>query len=351
MRCRHRSAAVIVLLSANSAANAAVSKCHLTLTENYQYNIRMNDIMVRFIPLFLIIGLGALLRASGVLKRETVEGFKKIIITVALPSIFFLSFLTMQLQVSYIWLFISVFLFCLLLFGIGFALQKLQLITIPLLPFFFTGFEFGMVGVALFAGIFGADQLHHVLLIGLGHEIFIWFVYAPLLESQNHSRISIAGILKSFIRSPIILAIVSALLLNIAGVYQLIEDNMVTRGVHETLSLLSQLTTPLILMAIGYQLKLEKTGIGPALKIIAVRLLIVGVLGFGFYLFVDAWIMPVGRMMQYAFISFFLLPPPFIIPVFLGKKLEKESAFLSSTLVIYTLITLVLFLGIMLIMN
>ncbi|MCF7953096.1 MAG: hypothetical protein K9K78_03360 [Spirochaetales bacterium] len=311
----------------------------------------MAEIFSRFIPVFLIMAVGVIARRKGILQESVVEGFKRIIINIALPSILFLSFLTMELQFSYIWLFISLFVFCGILFIIGFGLQKIGLCRMPLSPFFFTGFEFGMVGVALFTSIFGTDQLYHILLLGLGHEFFIWFVYAPLLEAQNHGKIQIGKILSSFISSPIIIAIFSALFLNITGLYQQGSSIRVIEGLHQTLTMLSQLTTPLILLAIGFQLHFEHLEFKKTLRMILYRLIIVGGLGYLLYLFVDAVVMPVPTMMVYAFITFMLLPPPFIIPVFLGKELKKEAAFYNNALVLYTVVTLILFMGAMLIMN
>ena len=143
----------------------------------------MIEVISRFLPIFAILFLGYVLRSKKVINSDIVNGFKKIIVNVALPAILFLSFLTMNINQDALFLFIATFIFCLLLYAVGIILQKTGICNYPLSPFFFTGFEFGMVGVALFTSIFGSDQLYNILLIGLGHEFFIWFFYAPLLES------------------------------------------------------------------------------------------------------------------------------------------------------------------------
>ena len=311
----------------------------------------MTDIISRFIPVFLIIAVGVFFRFKGILSDEIVSGLKKLIINLGLPAVFFLSFLTMELENSYIIFFISTFLICLLLFFIGILFQKFKSFKVPLLPFFFTGFEFGMVGVALFSSIFGLKNLHYILLLGLGHEFFIWFVYAPLLEAENHGKVQIKKILKSFVSSPIIIAILSALFFNLTGIYQEIANFFVVTGVISALDVVSKLTTPLILLAIGFQLKLTSIQWKLSIKVLISRLVLSILSGLLFYFISDLLIMEMNRMMLYAFVTFFLLPPPFIIPVFLGKELKNESMFYSNLLVLYTIVTLILYAVIMLILG
>ncbi len=303
----------------------------------------MTDIISRFIPVFLIIFIGTLLRQRHILSDTISEALKQLIIKVGLPAIFFASFLTIDLQARYLLLFAGTFITCLLLFAAGSMLRKLQIVHYPLSPFFFTGFEFGMVGVALFSSLFGGDNLHYLLLLGLGHEFFIWFLYAPLLGARNQGQVRLIPVLKSFISSPIIIAILSALLLNVTGWYTEVADLFWVRGVIATAKSVGAITTPLILLVIGYHLTLKPTDWRRGLQFLGTRLLLVTVFGTGFYLLTDLLIMDLGTMMRYAFITFFLLPPPFIIPVYIPKQHERESMFYTNLLVLYTIVTLIIY--------
>ena len=306
-----------------------------------------SELFIRFFPIFFLLALGFVFNRTGLLPDQAVGSLKNLIVMGGLPAILFLSFLTMEIRLSSLLLFSLVFLVCLLLFGAGALFQKSGLSPYPLSPFFFTGFEFGMVGVALFTSLFGPENLPSILLLGLGHEFFIWFVYAPLLESQNHEKTSLKRILSSFLKSPIILAILSALLLNLTGIYERIAPLAISRGVVESARMLSQIVTPLILLTIGSQLRFDRIEKGAALRLIGLRLVSVAAAGLALGWVTNRWIMELDRMMVYAFIIFFLIPPPFIIPVFLGKEKEKESRFYNNILIIYTPVTLILLMGIM----
>ncbi len=306
-----------------------------------------SELFIRFFPIFFLLALGFVFNRTGLLPDQAVGSLKNLIVTGGLPAILFLSFLTMEIHLSSLLLFSLVFLVCLILFGAGYLFWKTGLSPYPLSPFFFTGFEFGMVGVALFTSLFGPENLPSILLLGLGHEFFIWFVYAPLLESQNHEKTSLKRILSSFLKSPIILAIIAALFLNLSGIYRQTASLAVTRGILESARMLSQIVTPLILLTIGSQLRFDRREKGAAVRLIGLRLISVALAGTALGWITSRYIMELDRMMIYAFIIFFLIPPPFIIPVFLGKEKEKESRFYNNILILYTPVTLILLMGIM----
>lgn len=311
----------------------------------------MINTLIRFVPLFLIIFLGYVLRRRQILTEAVVDGLKKLIVYAALPSVLFLSFLTMEIQSSALLLFAGTFLICILLYLIGIFLNKTGICSYSLSPFFFTGFEFGMVGIALFSGIFGAENLPYILLIGLGHELFIWFVYAPLLESKEKGTVHLGKIVTAFFKSPIIIAILSALILNLTGFYSLIGEAVISKSVTETLNMLSVLVTPLILLVIGSNLKFDDIPMKEGLHLILFRLIAVAIAGTVLGLFTHHFVMEVNRIMLFAFVTFFLLPPPYIIPVFLGENHKDESRFYNSILILATFVTLILFMAVVFILN
>lgn len=305
----------------------------------------MINTLTRFIPLFLIMLIGFILKRKNILSDQIVDGLKKIVVTTALPAVLFLSFLSMEIKGSAFLLFAATFLICILLYAMGILFQKTGLCSYSLSPFFFTGFEFGMVGIALFSGIFGIENLGSILLIGLGHEFFIWFFYAPLLESKEKGSVQISRIVKDFFKSPIIIAILSALFLNLTGIYNQVSQSLIAVSLSDTLQMLSVLVTPLILLVIGSNLHLGNIPLKKGFHLIAFRLISVAIAGTALALFTHHFVMEVDRIMLFAFVTFFLLPPPYIIPVFLGENHKEESHFYNSILILATLVTLLLFMG------
>ncbi len=310
----------------------------------------MTELISKFIPIFILLLTGFLLRKTGLLTKNFVDDIKKLIVTITLPATLFISFLTMELKSSYISLFIATIAYCFLLFFAGIIFKRSKICVHPYSEFFYTGFEFGMVGVALFSSLFGAENLYAILLLGLGHELFIWFFYVPALQFKSEGKLNILSVIRSFLSSPLIIAILSALLFNLSGAFEAVDKYRITEGALRAFQMVADMTSPLILLVIGFQLKFEKTGLKESFKLIGLRLLVVWVLGLLFMFITDAYIMKLDTLMRNAFITFIVLPPPFVIPVFLPKSEKKANQFYNNALVIYTVVTLILYITIMMIL-
>ena len=300
----------------------------------------------KLLPTVLIIIIGILLQKSKDMTADLVSGLKFIIINIGLPSVLFFAFLETKLEYKYIFLFVMVFLLCSALYGLGMFLRRWLGYTFA--PGFFTGFEFGMVGVALFTAVWGVEKLPIISLIGLGHEVFIWFVYVPLLEYTNSRQVNLGKTLASFIRSPIIIAIVLGILLNITGLSKVIDQTVLGQSIFDTIDTLSLLTVPLILLVIGHSLTFEQMDWKKSFYYIALRLGAILALGTLVYFLVVSLIGNIDPIFAKAFYGFLLLPPPYILPLFI-KDNEEESKFFSNLIVLYTLVSFIGFIILMLI--
>lgn len=293
-------------------------------------------LITKLLPTVLIILIGILLQKAKDISVDVIAGFKFIIINIALPCILFFAFLETELEYRYMFLFGMVFLFCCGLYGIGILLKKWLIYEFT--PGFFTGFEFGMVGIALFTAIWGVEKLPIISLIGLGHEVFIWFVYVPLLEYTNSRQVNLLKTLRSFLRSPIIIAIVLGIVFNVMGLFKMINQTILGQGVFNTLHTLSLLTVPLILIVIGYSLTFDQIDWKRSFCYVVLRLGTVLTLGTIVYFLIIGVIGDVDQMFAKAFYGFILLPPPYILPLFI-KENEKEVKFFSNVTVLYTFVS------------
>ena len=111
---------------------------------------------------------GYMIKQKNIISDDGVKTLKKLIVTLFLPSTLFFAFLNADLNSKYIFLFAGIFVFCFILYLTGLILKKTSVLDSVYGAEFFTGFEFGMVGIALFSGIFGTAALPVISLIGLG---------------------------------------------------------------------------------------------------------------------------------------------------------------------------------------
>jgi len=303
-------------------------------------------LIAKLLPTVLIIFIGVLLQKAKEITADVIGGFKFIIVNIALPCILFFAFVETNLEYRYLLLVIMVFLLCLALYGIGILFRRR--LPYQFTPGFFTGFEFGMVGIALFTAIWGVEKLPIITLIGLGHEIFIWFVYVPLLEYTNSKQVNILKTLASFASSPIIIGIVLGIILNITGLFNVINQSILGKGIFDTLGTLSLLTVPLILLVIGHSLRFDQIDWKSSINYVLLRLALVLTLGTLVYFIIIATIGNIDEVFTKAFYGFILLPPPYILPLFI-KENEEETRFFSNAIVLYTIISFFSFVVLMVI--
>lgn len=310
----------------------------------------MQLLLERLLPIFLIILAGILLRKTGILEQNAANGLKSIILKLGLPAVLFSSFAQTKMEQTYIIIFVVVFIMCIMLYGVGHLLGKVYPRTFDSsTDAYFTGFEFGMVGIGLFTALWGVEKLPVILLIGFGHELFIWFVYVPLLEYKKTGKISIYRTIVTFLRSPIIIAILGGMLVNLLGLYPIIQGNLAGRGFLNALSMVAPIVSPLILVVIGHAMTFKAIPIKRAFFYVLGRWFNVTIIG-GVALLLLLFLVPNrDPLFVKAFIAFLLLPPPYILPLFFKQEDVAKQSFYSELLIYHTLTSFAGFIVLMLV--
>ena len=302
----------------------------------------MENMLLSLLPVFLLVALGAVVRKIRLIGVETVEGLKTIIIRIALPAVLFTAFARAKMELHYVIIFALVFFLCVLLFLTGKLLHRVfpKLFPDEYTDAYFTGFEFGMIGVGLFPAIWGMQRLPEIALIAFGHEIFIWFFYVPVLEARkSSSKIDLRKTTADFFRSPTSIAIILGSALNITGIFSRVEAALAGKVLLNALAMLGNIIAPLILIVIGYSISFKKIPPVKSAALLVSRWL--AVLAFGALVFAAARILvpSLGRFFMISFFAFLLLPPPFILPVFMKKTKTADVSFFSELLIYYTLLS------------
>lgn len=301
----------------------------------------MAELLQRLLPILLLIFLGIIGRRLKILDDNIVHGLKNIIIKIALPAILFTSFGSMNLEVSYLLLFLFIFIYCIILYIIGDSLQKLipKVFKKSYTGGYSTGFEFGMIGVGLFGAIWGMEKLPVIMLIGFGHELFIWFIYVPLISVNGKGHFNFLHTLKDFLKTPTIIAILFGISFNLLNIYYTFGDTLVGGSIYATLTFLTPLTSPLILLVIGYSLSFKHLNIKEAIIYISLRWIIVLGLGVPLLYIILNLIPNLDPLFPQAFFAFILLPAPYILPLFIDN--DNESEFFSQLLVYSTMLSFI----------
>ena len=139
---------------------------------------------------------------------------------------------------------------------IGRLFGKILRVDSPYFSLMMGGFEMGMLGYALFLALYGSDHLGKIALVDLGQVLFVFFVLMTLLIKERGGASNPLSLLKQFVTSPVIIAIVAGL---VAGILKgSFSANPFFTLVEELLVMVSSLTVPLIAITIGYGIYFER---------------------------------------------------------------------------------------------
>lgn len=294
------------------------------------------------IIIFLILGFG--FKKGGLLKSSDIDGIKKIVLNLAIPSVLFLSFSRLEIDLGFIPIIAVIFGINLILYGMGLLFYKISGSKNRIIPLILSTMNFALIGIPLYEAVFGIENLHHYTMLGVGNEIFVWFVFFFLFRFFLSGGISEKGINKGFIKSPMVWAIIlgcgfSIFHVNFAG-----TSNVLVSALYATLEAATKLTTPLILIYIGFFISIKRKHLFVSIRLVLLRLASAWGLGYlAKFLILDRFI-EVSIEYNAAFFLLISLPAIFSLPILAADYLdEDEAAVLNNTIILHALVTIVLY--------
>jgi|SRR6056297_1045255 len=303
------------------------------------------SIMPKIIPLLVLLILGYIFQRTKFLSKNTILEVKNFILNITLPALLFIAFLDIDFKKEYILVIFIVIVINLLMLYLGKIITPFLKKEDPYLKLLFTGFEMGMLGIPLFTAIYGIENVKFIGIIDIGHEIFIWFILVGILFKLKQSKkgSNFKNLFKSFITSPVIIAILIGIILNIVGFANIKNTNLVANSIMESIKLIASLTVPLILIIIGYEIEFKSENIVLPIKIIAIRMVILIPLALIINYFIFSNLLNLTSMYNIALITMLVMPPPFIIPLFIKEEDLTSRKYIFNTLSISTIISLTIF--------
>jgi len=289
------------------------------------------------LPLILLFATGFLLQKLSFFKQSTIIDLKKIVTNLALPALLFSAFVSLEFERKFLLVVVTMFVICLVMLFIGIGIRKLLKIESEYFPLLMAGFEMGMLGYALFLSIYGSENLSTFALVDLGQVLFVFFVLMGLLLQKKTGLRKKSELLKSFVSSPVIIAIIAGLA--VSFLKQVIDPNIFFNSINEFLNITGSLTVPLIALVIGYELSIKKDGILLSLQTIIIRKVLLAVLAIVVNLLIIRNVLELPKIYEYAVFTMFMLPPPFVISIYMKQEDRANLNYVVNTLSLSTVVS------------
>ena len=298
------------------------------------------QILSMVLPVLVMILLGRLCAAQGILNDERHAGLKSIIGDILLPVVLFNAFFTAQYDGKLLLVFVLVFISCLLALVAGFALKRFVRPYDRYMPLLMTSFEGGMLGYALYALIAGQNQTAMYAMVDIGQTMFAYTVFLAALKSAEGGKMSPKAMVMNMVTNKACIGMTLGIVLGALGVHKAIAPTGFGVVLTELISFITAPTSALILLVVGYQLNFSKRLMKPVAITLALRLGVMAVV-FALVSLVLFAIIPYDKLLMLALMLQYTLPAPFIIPLY--ADLKEDGEYVSTTLSMGTLLAVVLF--------
>ena len=292
-------------------------------------------VLEKALPVFIMLALGMLCRKRQIISREGIGAMKTFAVNITLPAVMFSAFATASYSRESLIIPVLIFALCVVMLLLGKALCRMLGVRGRLSPFLASGFEAGMLGYALFALLFPGESSAAFAIIDLGQVLFVFTLYKALLAGGG----GLKSVVDEAVHAPTIWAIAAGLLVGASGLYRAMESIGAARVVSAAADFVSAPTSAVILLTIGYDLTPETIRWKKTAKLAGVRFA-AAFCALCMALLFNRFVLD-GMMHTGALMLMFILPPPYVLPVF--ADVEEERADIDSALSVLTLAGLVIF--------
>jgi len=297
------------------------------------------EVLEIVLPVLAMIILGILCRKWKLLDQSGVNNMKTLVTNIMLPVAIFHALATAEYSGKIGILVLIMFVMLLISFGAGFWMKRFM--DEPYkkyLPFLICIYEGGMMAYPLYTSLCGSENLSQIAVLDIAGLLFGFSVYMGMLgQTENGEKINAKSLFYSALRTP---AFIGTVLGIIVGLTRMITRLLDSSFGNCYLSVENILTTPIILIVVGYSMELAPELISPCLKTILLRVLLQAVMIAGVLMAVK-YLVGGSRLLNLAVITYMSSPATFSMQTFLRKK--ESSAYASTTNSLYCVVSILVY--------
>lgn len=289
------------------------------------------------LPVILMLAVGMICRKRSILSREGIAALKSVAVNIALPAVMLNAFATMNYSINNVLIALLMFAICLIAWFLGKILGPLLKMESRFIPFLTTGFEAGMLGYSLFMLLYGSENIGKFATVDLGQVLFVFTLYKVLAGMDGSKKFTAKQLATEMFTSPTVIAIIVGVILGATGIYNALTPSGLNTIIDSCTDFVSAPTSAIILLSIGYDLVPKEIPWLAVGKVSILRVVIMLALRVGAGFTLKAF--GLGDTYAQALNVMFILPSPFVLPVFADDK--NQRAYISSSLSVSTCITII----------
>lgn len=307
-------------------------------------------ILTTLFPVFFMIALGFAARVRQWITAEQKDGARKLVFGVLFPILIFNAIFTSQLSPSTAMIVLYVTIAFIAAIWIGKLTGRLTGEKYAhVSPFLLTTCEGGNVALPLYTTIVGAGYAINTVTFDMAGTIIAFILIPAMVTASVSGNMNLGDLLKKTAGNSFVIAAASGLILNLLGVYGMMEGSILKDLYTGAVSTALAPISGTILFTIGYDLNADASMIKSIVKLALMRVLIGVAIILGFFvLFPQLMADPIYRI---AVILYFMSPTGFAIPAQIKPlcKDESDDHFMSSFISLFMIITLAVYTGLVLV--
>lgn len=297
------------------------------------------EIISKVLPVVLMVLLGFFCSRRRIIPSEGSNAIKTLVTTFMLPVLLFNALATASYNADTVRIVAVMLAQLCVTFAAGMLIRRRCKGVSVFLPFLVCGFEGGMIGYPLYSVLCGEQALANIATVDIANTLFVFTVFLAFLTSTFSQKTDVRAMAASVFRSPVFWGVALGVAAGASGLFAPFASTAAGSVYLACEEMLTSAVSACILIVVGYDLDLNVSMLRACGKAVLIRLAI-QVCALCAVLFALRGVLDTPEM-QAAVVLYAFMPPTYIVSAYARKP--ADSAYISTTLSLYTLVSLAAF--------